>query len=136
MMNELLRSLKAVRKARSQIEALLEDHGDDRDLRQAGESAVRRLTDWENLVTQTQYSTYEDEDSMPPMLDAQIRYLIDVIDQAGAPVMAGSLERLEDLNDQWNERKVELDAINASDIAAVNGWARDNGVLHVSQPGD
>ena len=136
MMNELLRSLEAVRKARSQIEALLEDHGDDRDLRQAGESAVRRLTDWENVVTQTQYSTYEDEDSMPPMLDAQIRYLIDVIDQAGAPVMAGSLERLEDLNDQWNERKVELDAINASDIAAVNGWARDNGVLHVSQPGD
>lgn len=135
LLNELLVDLEAVRKARGQIETLLEDHGDDTELRQAAESAVRRLTDWENLVTQTQYSTYEDEDSMPPMIDSQIRYLLDVMDGLGAPVSDGSLQRLEDLKVQWRERSLELDVINASDIATVNAWARDNGVAHVSRPG-
>jgi hypothetical protein len=57
------------------------------------------------------------------------------MDRAGAPVSAGSLQRLEDLKVQWSERKLELDAINASDIAAVNGWAQDSGVAYVSPPG-
>jgi len=135
VLNELLDRLEAVRKARGQIEALLEDHADAAELRAAGESAIRRLTEWENLVTQTQYGTYEDEDSMPPMLDVHIRHVLDVMDGAGAPVSAGSLQRLEDLKVQWRERKLELDAINASDIAAVNAWAQDSGLSHVSPPG-
>ena len=135
LLNELLADLDAVRKARGQIEALLEDHGDAADLQAAGESAVRRLTEWENHVTQTKYGTYEDEDSMPPMLDVHIRHLLDVMDEAGAPVSAGSLQRLEDLKIQWRDRSLELDAISASDIATVNAWARDNGIAHVLSPG-
>ncbi len=72
---------------------------------------------------------------MPPMLDVHIRHVLDVMDGAGAPVSAGSLQRLEDLKVQWSERKLELDAINASDIATVNAWAQNNGVVHVSPPG-
>jgi photosystem II stability/assembly factor-like uncharacterized protein len=135
LLNELLTRLDAVRKARMQIKALIEDHGDATELRTAGESAIRRLTDWEDLVTQTQYGTYEDEDSMPPMLDVHIRHLLDVLDGAGAPVSAGSLQRLEDLKVQWRERTQELEDITASDIAGVNAWARDHGALHVSPPG-
>jgi photosystem II stability/assembly factor-like uncharacterized protein len=135
LLNELLEDLEAARKARGQVEALLEEHGDATELRAPGESAVRRLTDWENQVTQTQYGTYEDEDSMPPMLDVHFRHLLDVMNRAGAPVSAGSLQRLEDLEVEWSERKAELDAINASDIASVNAWAQNNGVAHVSTPG-
>jgi len=135
VLNELLDKLGAARKARGQIEALLEDHENAAELRSAGESAIRRLTDWEKLVTQTQYGTYEDEDSMPPMLDVHIRHVLDVFDGAGAPVSEGSLQRLEDLKVQWRERKLELDAINASDIPTVNAWAQNNGIAHVSPPG-
>ena len=135
MLNELLSYLEAVRKARGQIEVLLEDHADATELRAAGESAITRLTGWENQVTQTQYGTYEDEDSMPPMLDVHIRHVLDVIDRAGAPVSAGSLQRLDDLKVQWSERMLQLDAINASDIATVNAWAQGNGITHVSSPG-
>lgn len=135
LLNQLLHRLHEVRKARGQIQALLQDHGDDAELRSAGESAIQRLTDWENQVTQTQYGTYEDEDSMPPMLDVHLRYLLDVLDRAGAPVSAGSLQRLEDLRAQWRERETELEAIISSDLAGVNGWARSHGVAHVSTPG-
>jgi hypothetical protein len=135
LLNELLDNLAAVRKARGQVEALLEAHGDATELRTASESAVRRLTDWENQVTQTRYGTYEDEDSMPPMLDVHLKHLLDVIDRAGAPVSAGSLQRLEDLKAEWDERKRELDAINASDIATINAWAQNSGIAHVAPPG-
>ena len=136
MLNDLLDSLSAARKARGQVQALLEDFPESAALQVAGESAVARLTEWENKVTQTQYGTYEDEDSMPPMLDVHIRHVLDVIDRAGAPVSEGSLERLSDLDYEWQDRKSELRAIVNSDVAEVNEWARENGVLHVTRPGE
>ena len=135
LLNELLHRVEAVRKARGQIGALLQGHGDADELRTAAESAIRRLIDWVKMVTQTQCGTYEDEDSMPPMPDVHLRYLLDVLDRAGAPVSAGSLQRLKDLKAQWSERERELEAIISSDIADVNAWARTNGVAHVSTPG-
>jgi photosystem II stability/assembly factor-like uncharacterized protein len=134
LLNELLDSLDAARTARSQTESLLADYPDVEGLQLAGESAIDRLTQWENQVTQTQYGTYEDEDSMPPMLDVHIRHVLDVVDAAGAPVAAGSLQRLDDLKVQWAERKSELADITATDIATVNDWASNNAVPHATPP--
>jgi hypothetical protein len=136
LLNELLDSLAAARKARAQIEALLADFPNAEDLQTMGELAVSRLTEWENKVTQTQYGALEDEDSMPPMLDVHIRHVLDVIDRAGAPIAAGSLQRLSDLDYLWEDRKSELRAISNSDIADVNEWARANDVVHVAPPGE
>jgi hypothetical protein len=134
MFNELIDSLAAARKARSQTGALMEDFPDAGVLQASGVSAVERLTAWENTVTQTLYGTFEDEDSMAPMLDVQLRHLLDVFDQAGAPVAAGALLRLEDLRNQWEERKAALDDIATSDLSRINAWAIDAGVRHVSVP--
>ncbi len=132
LLNELLDTLAVARKARAQTRALLADYPDAAALKGSGQSAIDRLTAWEDKVTQTKYETYEDEDSLPPRLDVHIRHVLDVIDRASAPVSAGSLERLADVTAQWQERKAELTAIVASDIAAVNAWARANGIPHVS----
>ncbi|MGI9205529.1 MAG: WD40/YVTN/BNR-like repeat-containing protein [Woeseiaceae bacterium] len=134
LLNELLDSLAAARKARSQVQSLLADFPNVEGLQLAGESAIDRITAWENEVTQTQYGTYEDEDSMPPMLDVHVRHVLDVVDEAGAPVAAGSLLRLDDLKAQWAERKAELEEIAASDIATVNEWASTNGAPHATPP--
>jgi photosystem II stability/assembly factor-like uncharacterized protein len=136
LLNELLDSLAAARKARSQVKTLLAEFPEDAELQALGESAVERLTVWENLVTQTQYGTYEDEDSMPPMLDVHIRHVLDVIDRAGAPVSEGSLQRLSDLEFEWQDRKSDLREISSSDLDAVNDWARESGVAHITQPGE
>jgi hypothetical protein len=110
----------------------MDDHPGDAELAAVGESAVERLTAWEHSVTQTQYGTYEDEDSMPPMLDVHIRHVLDVIDRAGAPVSEGSLTRLSDLDYQWEDKKSELRRISSTDLAAINDWARTNRVTHVN----
>lgn len=136
LLNELLDSLAVARKARSQIEALLADFPESGELQDMGKQAIDRLTEWENKVTQTHYGTYEDEDSMPPMLDVHIRHVLDVIDRAGAPVSAGSLQRLSDLDYLWEDRKSELRAISNSDIAPINDWANSNDVAHVTTAGE
>ena len=119
---------------RGQIEALLVEYPNVEGLQLAGESAIDRLTVWENKVTQTQYRTLEDEDSMPPMLDVHVRHVLDVMDQAGAPVAAGSLQRFDDLKVQWADRKSEINDIAATDVATVNEWAENNGAPHATPP--
>jgi len=135
LLNELLDRLIDVRKARGQTEMLLAEFPDVEALQAAGASAIEQLTAWEDTVTQTKYGAVEDEDSMPPMLDVHIRHVLDVIDQASAPVSAGSLQRLADLQEQWAERRAALAQITSTDIAAVNRWAMENGVSHVNPPG-
>jgi hypothetical protein len=134
LLNELVDDLGAARKTRSEIATLLEDFPNVEGLQIAGESAIDRITTWENTVTQTQYGTYEDEDSMPPMLDVHVRHVLDVMDAAGAPVAAGTLLRLEDMKTQWAERKAELIDISESDVATVNEWAESNGVPAATPP--
>jgi hypothetical protein len=73
---------------------------------------------------------------MPPMLDVHIRHVLDVIDEASAPVAGGSLQRLGDLQEAWAERKAVLTEIASTDIAAVNTWAKENSVLYVAPPGE
>jgi hypothetical protein len=43
---------------------------------------------------QIEFETYEDEDNLPGKLVKRVRHLLDVIDDAGPPVAAGTLERL------------------------------------------
>jgi hypothetical protein len=132
LINELLDGLAAMRKSRGQIEALLGAYPEAAALHEAGERAIERLTVWERKVAQVDYETYEDEDSLPPRLVTNVRHLLDVIDDAGPPVAAGALARLQDLNTEWATLESELAQIEASDIAAVNTWARESSVPHVS----
>lgn len=136
MLNELLEALDNARIARARIEALVLDSGNNAALKALSEKAVNKLNTWENLVTQTGYKTYEDEDSMPPMLDVHIRHVFDVIDRAGAPVSEGSLQRLSDLREQWLIAKAQLVAITESELSQINEWAQENNVLHVAAPID
>ncbi len=135
MLNALLSSLDGARKARTQIADLVAQFPEDSELAALAASATSRIDAWELKVTQPGYKTFEDEDSMPPMLDVHIRHVFDVIDRAGAPVSKGSLQRLEDLKQDWQAVKAELEAINNSDLAAINAWATANQVRFVANPG-
>jgi photosystem II stability/assembly factor-like uncharacterized protein len=132
LLNELLDGLAAIRKSRSQLEGLLADYPDAQALQEAGKSAVERLSAWEREVLQVDFETYEDEDNLPGKLVKQVRHLLDVIDNAGPPIAAGALERLGDLQAEWAVLRSQLSDITATDIAAVNDWARQNDVPHVN----
>ncbi len=103
-------------------------------LQDSGQSAIDRLSTWEREVLQVDYETYEDEDNLPGKLVKQVRHLLDVIDDAGPPIATGALDRLRDLQDAWTNLQAELRDISTSDIEAVNNWASENTIPHISPP--
>jgi photosystem II stability/assembly factor-like uncharacterized protein len=134
LMNDVLGGLDDARRARRDIEMLSADHADDESLQAAAEAAIARINNWDHLINQVLHETYEDEDAWETMLAGQIRYLLDVIDKTGAPVTEGARTRLADLKAEWAERETELAAITVENISAVNDWAREKGIPHVSIP--
>jgi len=134
LLDEILRRLGEARKARAQIETLMADYASDADLQQAGQAAVAAITDWDHLLDQHLHETYEDEDAWETMLAGQVRYLLDVIDGTGAPITGGQLERLADLQAEWQQRRGELQTITEEHLVPLNDWARDRGVEHVALP--
>jgi hypothetical protein len=70
------------------------------------------------------------------MLAGQFRFLMDVIDETGAPVTEGALERLDSLKAEWSQRLAELQAIKTGYIDGINDWAQQQGVPHVASPGE
>ena len=134
LINNLIDAVANIRRSRSEIERMLDDHPDAAALQEAGKRAVERLNGLERRIYQVEFETYEDEDNLPGKLIKQTRHLLDVIDDAGPPVAAGALERLQDLQAEWAAVAEELDSLGESDIAAVNQWARDNAVPHISLP--
>ena len=134
LFNEIMESIDGARKARRQITVLMEDYPDADALQSAGNQANERLSAWEQQVTQLKFETYEDEDSWPSLIDAQVRLLLRTIDNSGPPVTVGALERMADLETEWSGYRSELQAIASQAISAVNAWARDNNVSHVMAP--
>ena len=134
LLNEMIDALAAARRSRTDLRELLVDHPDAALLNEAGSRAIERLDEWERQVYQVDYETYEEVGRLPSKLIHQARHLLNAIDAAGPPVGAGALERLADLQSVWATLRTELAAITSSDIAAVNQWARDNAVPHISPP--
>jgi hypothetical protein len=134
LLSETLGSLEDIRLAQHQIEALMEQYPEDRDLQTTAATAVEKITAWDGKIIQVLHQTYEDEDAWETMLAGQLRFLLDVIDGTGAPVTGGALLRLVDLKVEWGERQAELQAIKTGYIDVINEWAQRKGVPHVASP--
>ncbi|MHC5112535.1 MAG: hypothetical protein ACYTHJ_21965 [Planctomycetota bacterium] len=132
LLEATLDSLAGLRKARAQIDALMDQYPGDTALGQAGRSALDAIDAWDHEIIQPLHETYEDEDAWETRLAGQIRYLLDVIDYTGAPVTEGALLRLADLKSQWATLETQLDGIRSNHIEPINEWARQTDVPHVS----
>ncbi len=134
LLNESLGSLESIRRAKWQIEALTKEHPGDADMQKVAAEAVEQIAAWDGKIIQVLHQTYEDEDAWETMLAGQLRYLMDVIDETGAPVTGGALLRLEDLKNEWQLRQSELMAIKTEYIDVINEWAQQKGIPYVMAP--
>jgi hypothetical protein len=134
MIDDILRTLHDLRTARQQIDGLMQDHPGDSALQAMGSSTMAAISAWEAQVTQLKHETYEDEDAWETMLAGQLRYLLDVIDETGAPLTDGAITRLSDLKAEWSVRQVELRSIAGDGLQPINAWARERQVNHVVLP--
>ncbi|MDG1859633.1 MAG: hypothetical protein P8I94_11045, partial [Emcibacteraceae bacterium] len=134
LFNEIISTLDNTRTARSQVQDLMADHGNNSELMAHAVAAVDQINEWEKLITQVYFQVLEDEDAWPSMLEVQVKHVVDVMDGAGAPIANGALQRLEDLQGEWIARKAELDSIKSNHLESINNWANSNNVRYVVAP--
>ena len=134
LMSTILTRLDDLRTARDEIQGLMDDNNEDEEIRESGRVAIERIGEWEAKITQLKHQTYEDEDGWETMLAGQLRYLLDVIDDTGAPVTEGAVTRLRDLQAEWSAREAELRSITEENLRPINAWAREKGINHVRSP--
>jgi len=134
LFNEILATLDNTRKARSQIKALMAEHGDNEELMASAIPAIDQIGEWEKQITQIYFQVLEDEDAWPSMIDVQVKHVVDVMDSAGVPVANGALQRLEDLKVEWSDLKAALSAINSGLIEPIDSWAAANNLRYIVSP--
>ena len=134
LLDDTLGSLKKARQAEQQIEALMTEYSGDDALQETGAIAIEKINAWDGKIIQVLHQTYEDEDAWETMLAGQLRFLMDVIDETGAPVTGGAMLSLENMKTEWSQRKAELQAIKSEYIDVINQWAQQQGVPHVTSP--
>jgi hypothetical protein len=134
LVSEMLTHLDSLRTARTQVQGLLDSHVEDEQIRWLAGVAIEKIGAWEAKITQLKHKTLEDEDAWETMLAGQLRYLLAVIDQTGAPVTEGAIARLNDLQAEWSEREAELVSIAEENLKPINTWAKEQGVNHVRMP--
>jgi len=133
VLEELLLALRGARDARSQLRTLLKHHADS-ELTDLATEAITAIDAWESEITELRHETFEDEDAWVMKLDGQLRHLLDVVENGGAPVTAGAHERLDDLEQAWSVQREALSRIQAGELDAINRWARQQALPHVPAP--
>ena len=134
LLQDMLLRLGELRQARAQVERLQQNHPEAADLQAMARQAIASIDAWDHQIIQPLHETLEDEDAWETMLAGQVRFVLDVIESSGAPVTAGSLDRLRDLQSEWAELKTELQNIVSNNLAPIEQWARDSEVSYVAMP--
>ena len=132
LLRSLLLDLGALRSTAAQVAALIERHPEQDWLIEAGTETLASIEAWDHQVIQPLHETYEDEDAWETMLAGQLRYLLDAIDDSGAPVTRGALDRLADLRADVEALHAEKTRILEEQVASINRWAEENGIPHIA----
>jgi len=134
LLQDMLLRLGELRQARAQVERLQQSHPDVEDLQAMARQAITSIDAWDHQIIQPLHETLEDEDAWETRLAGQVRFVLDVIESSGAPVTAGSLQRLADLQAEWSELRDRLQTISKEQLQPIEQWARDNRVAYVAMP--
>jgi photosystem II stability/assembly factor-like uncharacterized protein len=131
LLADILGSLAELRATADGIRSLMARYPDRAGLGEQGKTALEAIEAWDHKIIQPLHETYEDEDAWETMLAGQVRFVLDVIDDSGAPVSEGAVQRLTDLEAEWATLEAELAMIRSEHVEPINRWARENRIDHV-----
>ncbi|MBO1256295.1 glycosyl hydrolase [Alteromonas sp. 5E99-2] len=132
LFNEMMSHLQKARNVRKRLTEL---KAMDTTLSESNQgtidSILNEISLWEALIIQPKHTTFEDDINWPNMLDRQVQFLMGNFDQTGAPVQAGAVQRLNDLDTQWKGYQIQLEALFKDKIDPLNQSLTNNGLRHL-----
>ncbi|MCI4670485.1 MAG: glycosyl hydrolase [Bacteroidia bacterium] len=116
-------SVIQMRSAKKQLSAyaqLLEGNEKTKPLVEKGKELQKRINNWEANLIQEKQKTFQDVINFNNKLNAQLKQLMNYIDQADPKVTQGAKDRFADLSKDWQLYKAERDAIIKTEMKAYN----------------
>ncbi|HEX6201182.1 MAG TPA: hypothetical protein VF150_13030, partial [Thermoanaerobaculia bacterium] len=139
-LNDLHDSVLRARTVKAQVEAEVERAEDlpgneegAEAIEEAGGELAKALKEWEDSVVQTKSQTFQDVVNFPNLLNAQLAFLFDAVDD-GPPTTKGALTRWQTLQAEWQEKKAALQTILDEQVAAFNALVAEHQVPAVVVP--
>jgi len=125
--NSVHRSINEMRGVRKQLETLRETTPESewpKDLQQELKDLNRKLTEWESKVTETRQKGFQDALNWPNKVNAELFNLRNNADTHDPRVPKGYLDRLKDLQAEWELHETELNQKLRKEIDDFNQKAK------------
>jgi len=136
-LNHIYDAIRTLRSVRGQVQSLAKHAGkaghENRELKELKESIVSELSAIEEELIQTRNESFQDPLNFPPKLKSQYAFLYGYVngtsDMFRGPVPPKDVvnERLNELNDQWNDIRSRLQSLLDDEVAAFNRRVDDLG---------
>ena len=120
---EIHRSVNQFRQVKSQLArrlSLLKPMTDQADLVALGQTAMDKINEWENQLVQSKQKTFQDVINFRNQLNGELNFLSSLLDTNDPRPTESSLQRIEELDKQWQAKSQELQAIVSGPIADFN----------------
>ncbi|WP_262696216.1 WD40/YVTN/BNR-like repeat-containing protein [Kordiimonas aquimaris] len=134
MLDELQRSVIAMRTAKKQAKVQSEAHGDVESIKSTGEAAIKAIEAWESGLINVDREFFQDVLNWPDKLHSDLQFLAGVFNGGIPPVNAGAQQRFDDLVPVFDAAMRARDAVVSSEIAAFNEAFAASGRSAIAAP--
>ncbi|MDX1629074.1 MAG: hypothetical protein R3345_10275, partial [Fulvivirga sp.] len=127
----LYESLKDLQEVRQQVDQMIERESDE-DIQEMGEEIKDKVGEVEKELISPKQETFQDIINFRNQLDIQLFQLMQTIDNSIPPLTGGEKQLYEELNDEWQQQKNNVQQILNEDIEQFNQLLREKGIKYIS----
>ncbi len=128
---EVHESVNEMREYKKQLEALLaplEEKVQAAEVVEKGEGIIEKIDTWEDGLIQKKQKTFQDVINFPNRLSSEILNLINRIDGHYPKLTEGAKTRFEDLRQQWEKHKNEMDQLIEVEMKEFNELYKEKNI--------
>jgi photosystem II stability/assembly factor-like uncharacterized protein len=132
--HEDVNRMRVVNKQLKDLVEILNDTVTYKAVIDSSKSLSKRITAWEEKLVQPKAQSNDDIINFVNMLSADYIFVKGEMDMNVPFVTGGQLERIKELNEQWEPLKKEYEELQKK-VAAFNAFCREKGVEKITLPG-
>ena len=118
--HQAINDMGKIKKQITAYNELLEAQDQHKDLLDAGVALLEKIEKWEAKLIERRQKNTQDVINWPSKLNADFFQLKSAVEGFDPVVTQGVMDRLEEVEGQWNDAQEELDTLMKQDIAKYN----------------
>jgi len=119
-LEDLTKSFKAARTARSQAKGYMKNLDLDDDLKKLAKDIVSAVDDWEKNIASVERETFQDVLHWPDLIYTDLQAIYGQVDGDIPPLSSSNERRYQELHAVWTEQKAAYDKIISGPVADFN----------------